>query len=386
MRILFYRFKNLCEPDILDAFRAHGIDVLEMNAVPEDDLRGSLVSKKAVTTLSQTLIDHPADAVFSVNFFPSVSEVCNIFHIPYLSWMVTSPVMQLYAPSVTNDCNRIFSFDRAMCEEIEAFNPGHVFHLPMAAPAKRTQEALQYDISFIGSLYTEKNAFPHTEGLSAHTTGYLDALIEAQRLVYGYDLIADAAPDNVIEEYKRCHKSFYEIPGHSFLTDRVTFDLLYCGSEVTVRDRFQTLAALSKHFSVDLWTFEKPANLPDIRFHGTAETITEMPGIFASSKINLNPCARNIRTGIPLRVFDILAAGGFCMTSFQTELAELFEPGTHLDVYGSAAELIEKCEYYLTHETARAEIARAGLAHVRAHHTYEQRMEEMLRLAGLYAA
>lgn len=394
MKILFYRFKNLCEPDILDAFRELGVDVAEMEAVPETDLRGSLVSAIAVKTLSARLLQTPADAVFSVNFFPSVAEVCNIFHIPYLSWIVTAPVMQLYAPSVALGCNRIFTFDRAMAEEISSFNPGHVFHLPMAAPVKRVQDALKkrndetpsaktcYDISFIGSLYTEKNSFGNTDSLPDHTRGFIDALIEAQRFIYGYDLISDTTPDDIITDYKTHHRSFYAIPGDSFLNDRVTFSQLYAASEVTVRDRQHALAALSANLPVDLWTFEKPETLPDIRFHGTAETLYEMPAIFAASKINLNPTARAIRTGIPLRVFDILAAGGFCLTNYQSELADLFETGVHLDCYGSTDELIEKCEYYLSHETERAGIARAGLELVIEHHTYEHRLSYMLQPDG----
>ena len=42
---------------------------------------------------------------------------------------------------------------------------------------------------------------------------------------------------------------------------------------------------------------------------------------------------RNIRTGIPLRVWDILGAGGFLLTNFQVELPDYFENGKDIVYY-----------------------------------------------------
>lgn len=67
-----------------------------------------------------------------------------------------------------------------------------------------------------------------------------------------------------------------------------------------------------------------------------------MPKVFKCSKVNLNISLKTIRTGIPLRILDILASGGFVISNFQEELAEYFRLGEEIITYGDIEEL-----YYL---------------------------------------
>lgn len=43
--------------------------------------------------------------------------------------------------------------------------------------------------------------------------------------------------------------------------------------------------------------------------------------------------SKPIRTGLPLRIWDILGAGGFVLTNYQTEIPEYFEIGKDLETY-----------------------------------------------------
>ena len=106
-----------------------------------------------------------------------------------------------------------------------------------------------------------------------------------------------------------------------------------------------------------------------------------MTGVQTCALPILNITAKAIREGLPLRIFDVLGCGGFLLTNYQTELASYFTPGTDLDCYGSEEELLEKTEYYLTHEQTRKEIARNGYETVKKYHTYPIRLTEMLSLA-----
>ena len=124
MKLLFYRYGSICEPFILDALAQLGIKVTELT--PEMSNKNMLPSEVVAAVNNALLSDH-FDLVFSINFFPVVSDVCNIFHIPYAGWSVDAPVMELYSKSVTNPCNYLFLFDRCQYQEIEPLNPGHVF-------------------------------------------------------------------------------------------------------------------------------------------------------------------------------------------------------------------------------------------------------------------
>ena len=71
--------------------------------------------------------------VFTENFSPTVSAVCQKVLMPYLSYVTELPAKELYDEAVRNPCNFIFCFDAAMCMELEQRIPGRCFHLPLGA-------------------------------------------------------------------------------------------------------------------------------------------------------------------------------------------------------------------------------------------------------------
>lgn len=389
MKILFYRYGSICEPDVIDALKENGHIVTEMT---EEMTNKNFIFGDCARTVSQFLLDHPQDCVFTINFFPIISDVCNIFHIPYICWIVDSPVMELWAKSIQNPCNRIFLFDRKQYEEIAPFNPDCVFHFPLgvnitgkqnviknASSAMRTR--FSADCSFVGSLYTEKCPYDKLTNPPAYLKGYLEGLIEAQLKVYGYYFIDDVLTDEIAADFKAHLPHFYQYPFENFLTDKITVSQLYIGNKISAVERLQTMKLLSEHFLLDLYTGSDTSMLPEAHNRGFAKTLTEMPIIFHESKINLNPTSKPIRSGIPLRIFDIMGCGGFVLSNYQPELCEFFEPGVEFDYYGSLDELIEKTDYYLHHEKQRAEIAHNGFEKAARDYNYPKRLHELFSIA-----
>ena len=137
---------------------------------------------------------------------------------------------------------------------------------------------------------------------------------------------------------------------------------------------------LSDNFNVDIYTGSDTSSMPNINNRGFAKSHTEMPLIFNQSKININMTAKSIRTGLPLRIFDILGCGGFLITNYQAELPEFFEIGTDLVAYESLEDLKEKCLYYLKHEDERKQIAENGYNKVNELHTFDKRLLEILQI------
>lgn len=99
MNILFYRYNSICEPDILGVLTRLGHKVTE---VTEEMKNKKLGARGQMNLVSAALKKQEYQMVFSVSFFPVISEVCNIFHIPYVSWVVDCPAMELYSHSVRN--------------------------------------------------------------------------------------------------------------------------------------------------------------------------------------------------------------------------------------------------------------------------------------------
>ena len=389
MKVLFYRYGSICEPDIIDAFKELGHEVSQ---ITEEITNKNIVFKKQAELVSQFLLDNPHDIVFTINFFPIVSDVCNIFKIPYISWIVDSPVMELFSKSIKNPCNRVFVFDKAQYNDIHHLNPDCIFHFPLAVNIKQKQSVIKQassnnrrkfasDIAFVGSLYSEKCPYDELSGISPYYEGYLNALMESQLKIYGYYFVDELLTDDLIDEMKKHFPRYYTYPFENYLTDKITLSQLYIGNKITAMEREQTFKALSEKFSVDIYTASDTSSMPKINNRGLANTMTEMPLIFHGAKININTTSKAIRSGIPLRVFDILGCEGFMLTNHQNELFEFFEPGVDFDVYGSIDELIDKADYYLHHEKERLEIAHNGFEKVKNEYNYPKQLCQLLLIA-----
>lgn len=89
--------------------------------------------------------------------------------------------------------------------------------------------------------------------------------------------------------------------------------------------------------------------------------------------------------GLNTRTFEILAAGGFELVDNAPGLAEHFEVGREIVAFASPDEFREFTEYYLSHPSERAAIVERGRSRVLRDHTYEKRLEVMLKtLEGTY--
>lgn len=388
MNILFYRYGSICEPDIIASFKHLGFNITEDT---REVYNKQLLPSDCIKGLNELLKQDTYSFVFSINFFPSVSDVCNIWGIPYLCLIVDSPVLELFSTSLANPCNKIFLFDRQLYNDFHHINPDGIFHIPlatnvrdnyatatMASAADRTR--FSSDISFIGSLYSEKCLYNQIT-LPEKMRGYVDGLIEAQLLVYGYNFIEECVTPELIEAFCKVRPELINFPDSMKVDTKAVIAQHIISVKVAEQERLRYLKALSEHFNVDLYTGSDTYSMPLIHNRGFAKTNTEMPIIFHQSKINLNLTAKSIRSGLSLRIFDVLGCEGFLITNYQAELPEHFNIGEDLEAYTSLDDLMGKCEYYLSHDKDRQEIAHNGFEKVKKYHTYDIRLTQMLEIA-----
>ena len=388
MNILFYRYGSICEPDIIASFKHLGFNITEDT---REVYNKQLLPSDCIKGLNELLKQDTYSFIFSINFFPSVSDVCNIWGIPYLCLIVDSPVLELFSTSLANPCNKVFLFDRQLYNDFHHINPDGIFHIPlatnvrdnyatatMASAADRAR--FSSDISFIGSLYSEKCLYNQIT-LPEKMRGYVDGLIEAQLLVYGYNFIEECVTPELIEAFCKVRPELINFPDSMKVDTKAVIAQHIISVKVAEQERLRYLKALSEHFNVDLYTGSDTYSMPLIHNRGFAKTNTEMPIIFHQSKINLNLTAKSIRSGLSLRIFDVLGCEGFLITNYQAELPEHFNIGEDLEAYTSLDDLMGKCEYYLSHDKERREIAHNGFEKVKKYHTYDIRLTQMLEIA-----
>jgi len=390
MNILMYRYGSICEPDMIDAFKKAGLNVIEESREITDK---NISQSERISLVEKHLQSDSVVFVFSINFYPVIADICAIYGTPYLCWTVDSPVPELFSKSITKPTNRIFCFDRAQYDTHSKYNPDGVYHLPLAAATDRFDavinsitdkdiEKYSSDISFVGSLYTEKDYLGDMTHMSEYSRGFITGISEAAMKIYGYNLVMGALGDQTVTDIKDyLGDSFYTMPEpvcDSSYMDKYVAAHNYIGFHIAAIERTRTLNELAKYFNVDLYTRSDVSHLVNVNTKGGVSTLVEMPKIFNLSKINLNMTIRPIETGLPLRCFDIMGCGGFLMTNYQSELTDMFEIGVDLEAYSSIEELIDKCAYYLEHEDERKAIAYNGYMKVKNNYTYFHRMKDML--------
>lgn len=389
MKILFYRYNSICERDIIKAFETlgHHVDTINLEVTRKD-----VTPKETLSLIHNALSKSSYDFVFSINYYPIISEVCNIHHIRYICWIVDSPVLELFSHSISNPWNRIFLFDSALVSDFAKYNPNCIFYLPLAcdpddkqsvirAASKSLNQKFSHKISFIGSLYSEKNPYIHLKHSSAYMEGYLNSLMDVQQKIYGTYFIDEMITPEILDYFDHNMEKKYLFPEKSYADYKALISQFYIGTNITVLERTRLLKKLSSLYDVDLYTFSDTSNLPDVHVHHGANTIAEMPIIFHNSQINLNLTSRPIRNGVPLRVWDILGCEGFLLTNYQNDLLQHLTPGEHLDIYTSEEELCEKVSYYLAHPAVCKEIAHNGFEYASQYHSYLIRCNELIQIA-----
>ena len=385
MNILFYQWNAYNGPDTEGMLKLLGHRVTGFAEHFSDANKDPVFAEK----FRAALLSGRYDIVFSIDYFSVLSEVCESFGIPYVSWSCDAALTSMYHSSVYNSCNYIFLFDRA--DHLEFKNKGlaHVYHLPLAAATERIDAVLTEkgprkeapEISFVGTLYAKNQYDALSESFSPYLKGYLDACIEAQLNISGGNLLELLMTQEILELILKDYR-IEKQPG-SGSDPALFFVRNVLGYKVAREERLRVLRALGERFDVTLFGSEAP---PDhvmeragkLRLEPGLNYWEELPGLYAASRINLNLTIPNIESGVPLRVFDVLAAGGFLMTNDRPELHTLFTPGEDLVVFDGIRDLLSQTKYYLEHEEERRKIAEHGRETVRKHHSLGMRLKELM--------
>ena len=105
---------------------------------------------------------------------------------------------------------------------------------------------------------------------------------------------------------------------------------------------------------------------------------TRISEIYSRSKIVFN---YSINNDINMRMLEALSCGAMLLTNAieGNGFAELFKDRTHLALFHNPREIFELAEYYLRNQNERKRIAADGQRLALERHTYNNRIEEILK-------
>lgn len=142
-------------------------------------------------------------------------------------------------------------------------------------------------------------------------------------------------------------------------------------------------AIVGKGFNLHIFgnNWEYLSHLPNVHIHPFVD-LEKFAKACSAAKITLGINAvNNVRMYASWRrTLNSMASGAFHLAHYVPGLEDVFENKKHLVWFNSVPEAIELIEYYLAHDEERERIAEAGRQEVLAHHTWDIRIAEMMRI------
>lgn len=389
MKLLFYNFNSYLDPDICEILSQMNIKYdtfrYDFDVPPHDKNRDDAF----VSMFLKSYNPANYDAVFSVDYWPPIAEACHQADTKYIAWSYDCP-LDIKNPEETLVYSNVFCFlfDKTQASQFQSKGFSNVFYMPLGINSSRYRQFDSYkkkcdpyrtDVAFVGKLY--ENSFPLIANLvNEKTRDVLNQVISMQRKMPSTYILDTLITDNLVSLISdEMHASDPEF------TDTVTKNkILYAlESQIAQIDRITMLNIAGLNHKVNFYTGSKSQLLKNVTCCPKVNYWTEMPWVFAASKVNINPSLPSIRSGMNLRSFDITASGGFLLMNRQSELDDFFIENKEVVVYDSIEDYAEKLEYYLSHESVRAEIAKAGRNRCLSDHNIIDRLVKIFSISSV---
>lgn len=378
MKILFYKWNAIIENDMQEAMEENQIEVKTFDLPIKDYLNDDSFFRAFEKKLKEKAIDY----VFSFNYFPVISDVCQKHSIPYISYVFDSPHLTLFCNNILNKCNFIFVFDSKLCGMLKEHLVENVYYMPLCVNTKRLDKTVKKDekymsdISFVGSLYLENNYYDKINYLPEYLKGFFKGIMNAQKKIYGCNFLGEVIEGEVLKELKKYVD--FNMGDEYWASDELVFSSLFLSRKLTSMERSHISEMLGKEFDYSIYTGDNTSGLIGVKNKGIVDYSSQMPRVFYNSKINLNITLRSIDNGIPLRAFDIMGSHGFLLSNYQPDFFQHFQADVDYVYYGDTEELKAKADFYLKNDFERERILNNGYNKVKEFHNFHIRLKEIL--------
>lgn len=141
-------------------------------------------------------------------------------------------------------------------------------------------------------------------------------------------------------------------------------------------DRIENYPQYADKIEVNIWHGPEDTNHV---YNGT-KIVLNMHRSHLDDSFNQNKNLKIPAASPNPRCFEICAASAFQLTDERDDMARFYKVGEEIETYATPQELLEKVEYYLTHEKERQEIALRGFERTLKEHTYAHRIHQMLSI------
>ena len=290
----------------------------------------------ALRKLNYDVMEYPETHLMSIHLIYNIAVAAYWSGIKYVPVIWDAPYLKSYTVMGTLDNIWYSVFDKLDAERMRKGGCPHVLYQPLSVNSDReatgnngaiSEREYIHDISFIANLY-EKNEYDRCLDLiPPNIQEYFCSIFEEAAFKWdGVNRIYGKTGSEILQYMQKINPEF-RIPNNQDIADIRIFENYYLIRKAANIERIGVLNLLAETHAVKFYTNSQAAgkmlvnvDLGPSVLYGRATSM-----VYAGSRINLNISLKGIEGGTPLRIMDIMGAGGFVLTTYCTETAELFE-------------------------------------------------------------
>lgn len=329
--------------------------------------------RKSRKDYADCLLEFNPDFIFSLDGAGFDFEWVRNLDCPKGSWFVDNPFYFFTEKTMDRLGDYVFCWDKAYLKGLRKMGACDVSYLPLATNPKcffPVDSEYVCDVSFVGSISSRLDVRENLLGkdMASEFSDLLDRIVSAHMRSF----VEGRAPERFPED-----KIMRGVDQNTRLLLESVLDY-----ECSTCMRIETIRAVSSFRANFYGGGDLPFSGDDLEVYGKVDYRTDLPGIYRSSKININVTRPQLKTTVNQRVFDVAAAGGFLLTDYRSGLDELFSFDVSDVVFSNVKELKEKVAYFLARDDERQAWARKKRQAVLDAHTYRHRAAVVLEKMG----
>lgn len=336
--------------------------------------------------------------VFSINHTSGVAELCTALGVPLVEWEI-DPALDDMSPTVASTAQaHLFTWRARNVVGWRDKGIEDVVYMPLAANVRRRSPDPEVDVErygapvvFVGNSLAER--MPQLRAA-------LQGLIEVWARQRGAGARAGEAAARLIPELiQRCRQRLpadvaaevlaQVCPGIDDVAQARAVrwkPALLLGEMIGGFWRHEVVASLAP-MGVQVWGDPGWRGLErhGVRYRGFAGHVRDLSGIYCAAEVNVDIGRIYQPDIVTMRVFDVLACGGFLIAAWSEGLGDLFTLGEEIETWKTVPELADKTRFYIAQPKARARLAARGRRRVLQEHSVRRRIYDMLVHTGLPA-
>lgn len=347
---------------------------------------GDVDMREFVKSLLEAAVTFQPDCAITLNHMGVdregvLMDMLAKLRLPLASWFVDNPHLIVHSYNkVVSPWTTLFTWDEDNVRSLQALGFEHVRYLPLGTDTERFRPGLpgpaewRGDVSFVGNSMIQK------------VSGRLKHGHFSKPLLKAYKEIAAAFATSeernvgpfIKAAYPAVWNAYLELPDNE---DRLAYETAITWQATRIyRNGCVEKLLPFKPLIVgdDAWRSEfrkwgaSPRLLPAISYY------SQLPAFYSKSHVNFNCTSKQMKGSVNQRVFDVPAAGGFVLTDWRPQLANLFEED-EMACFREESEIAELVRYFLDHPAERKKYVQKARKRVLAHHKWEDRVSAMLK-------